>query len=112
MTDRAKLRIVALVALPIVLTGAIVAVALALSGPASQRSTPVPDARAGHFDARSAYRLAALQVRYGQRPAGSPQLRRLAGVLRPKLPGGHFEPIAGEPRLRNVVGVLEGRRPA
>ena len=72
----------------------------------------MPAARAGHFDAGSAYRLAALQVRYGQRPAGSPQLRRMAGVLRPKLPGGHFESIPGEPKLRNVVGVLKGRRPA
>ena len=93
------------------LAGGIVAVALALSGP-SKSSGPVPAARAGHFDAASAYRLAALQVRYGQRPAGSPQLRRMADALRPKLPGGHFESIPGEPRLRNVVGVLKGRRPA
>jgi Iap family predicted aminopeptidase len=100
-----------LVALPIVLVGGIVAVALALTG-SSASSGPVPTARAGHFDARAAYRLAALQVRYGQRPAGSPQLRRMADALRQKLPGGHFETIAGEPRLRNVVGVLKGRRPA
>ena len=96
------------------LVGAIVAVALALSGP-SQDSAPahaVPAASAGHFDARAAYRLAALQVRYGQRPAGSPQLRRMADELRPKLPAGHFEPIPGEPRLRNVVGVVKGRKPA
>jgi len=97
-----------------VLVGGIVAVALALTGSSAEPvpTHPVPTARAGHFDAATAYRLAALQVRYGQRPAGSPQLRRMADVLRPKLPGGHFEPIAGEPRLRNVVGVLEGRRPA
>ena len=96
------------------LVGGIVAVALALTGSSAEPvpTHPVPTARAGHFDAATAYRLAALQVRYGQRPAGSPQLRRMADVLRPKLPGGHFEPIAGEPRLRNVVGVLEGRRPA
>lgn len=97
------------------LAGAIVAVALALSGPSSRDSVPthpVPSARAGAFDAQAAYRLAALQVRYGQRPAGSPQLRRMAAELRPKLPGGHFEAIPGEPGLRNVVGVLKGRRPA
>ncbi|MGZ6705728.1 MAG: M28 family metallopeptidase [Solirubrobacteraceae bacterium] len=95
----------------LVLAAGVVAVALALSGP-SHGSGPVPAARAGRFDARAAYRLAALQVRAGQRPAGSPQLRRLAAQLRPTLPGGHFEPIPGEPALRNVVGVLGGRRPA
>ena len=94
------------------LVGSIVAVALALTGSSSHGSGPVPAARAGHFDAPAAYRLAALQVRYGQRPAGSPQLRRMAAVLRPKLPGGHVEPIPNEPRLRNVVGVLKGRKPA
>jgi glutaminyl-peptide cyclotransferase len=96
-----------------VLAGAIVAVALALTGPSKSVPThPVPATHASRFDAPAAYRLAALQVRYGQRPAGSPQLRRLAGVLRPKLPGGHFEAIPGEPKLRNVVGVLPGRKPA
>jgi glutaminyl-peptide cyclotransferase len=51
----------------------------------------------------------------GQRPAGSPQLRRLATQLRPLLPGGTFEPFpSGGPQqgLRNVVGVLPGRGPA
>ena len=96
------------------LVGGIVAVALALSGPSrnSVAARPVPAARPNHFDGAAALRLAALQVRYGQRPAGSPQLRRMAGELRPRLPGGRFEPIPGEPRLRNVVGVLKGRKPA
>ena len=88
----------------------VVAAAFALTS-SSDSAGPVPTARAGHFDARAAYRLAALQVRYGQRPAGSPQLRRMADALRPKLPGGRFEAIPGEPKLRNVVGVLKGRRP-
>jgi hypothetical protein len=48
-----------LVALPIVLVGGIVAVALALTG-SSASSGPVPTARAGHFDARAASRFAAL----------------------------------------------------
>jgi hypothetical protein len=64
------------------------------------------------FDARAAYALAADQVRAGQRPAGSPQLRRLAEQLRRRLPGGRFEVVAGWPRLRNVVGTLPGTRPA
>jgi hypothetical protein len=67
---------------------------------------------AGRFDARAAYALAARQVRAGPRPAGSPQLRRLAEQLRRQLPGGRFEAVAGWPRLRNVVGTIPGARPA
>jgi glutaminyl-peptide cyclotransferase len=55
------------------------------------------------------------QVAVGQRPSGSPQLRRLATQLRPMLPNGTFEPFAGtgpQQGLRNIVGVLPGRPPA
>ncbi|HMJ72187.1 MAG TPA: M28 family metallopeptidase [Solirubrobacterales bacterium] len=52
-----------------------------------------------------------LQLESGQRPAGSPQLRKLATKLRPLLPGGHFESLPGEPGLRNVVGTLPGKKP-
>jgi Zn-dependent M28 family amino/carboxypeptidase len=51
------------------------------------------------------------QVAFGQRPAASPQLRRLAERLRPLLPGGHFEPVPGEPGVRNIVGTVAGRKP-
>ena len=75
-----------------------------------------PDARdtarsVDRFDAAEAWRLVRQQVGFGQRPAGSPQLRGLALRLRPRLPHGRFEPVPGEPRLRNVVGTLPGRRP-
>jgi glutaminyl-peptide cyclotransferase len=63
------------------------------------------------FDVEAAWRLTKLQLRYGQRPAGSAQLRALAKRLRPRLPSGHFEAIPGEPALRNVVGTIKGRRP-
>ncbi len=63
------------------------------------------------FGAERAWRLVRRQLAFGQRPAGSPQLRRLADQLRPLLPNGRFEPIPGEPGLRNVVGTLRGRRP-
>ena len=63
------------------------------------------------FDSDAAWRLVERQVEVGQRPAGSPQLRRLAAELRPLLPHGRFEPVPGEPGLRNVVGTLPGRRP-
>jgi glutaminyl-peptide cyclotransferase len=93
---------------------AIVAVALARGGGSDAGTTAqpvVPAARPGGFDAARAYTLAARQVRAGQRPAGSPQLRKLAEQLRPLLPGGRFEPVPGQPGLRNVVGTVRGRRP-
>jgi peptidase M28-like protein len=68
--------------------------------------------RADRFDADAAWRRIELQLRYGQRPAGSPQLRRLALRLRTMLPDGHFEPVSGDRRLRNIVGTIPGRRPA
>jgi glutaminyl-peptide cyclotransferase len=73
-------------------------------------------ARAGagpvdRFDANRAWDLIRQQVAVGQRPAGSPQLRKLANALRPLLPNGRFEPIPHERRLRNIVGTIPGRRP-
>jgi glutaminyl-peptide cyclotransferase len=67
--------------------------------------------RVDRFDANAAYELVEEQVGYGQRPAGSSQLRRLAVELRRAMPDGSFEAIPGEPRLRNVVAVLPGRKP-
>ncbi len=64
------------------------------------------------FDGDAAWRLTELQVRHGQRPAGSPQLRRLAVRLKRALPAGRFEAVPGQPGLRNVVATLAGTRPA
>jgi len=63
------------------------------------------------FDAERTWQLVQDQVAAGQRPAGSPQLRKLATELRPLLPDGQFEALPGEPRLRNIVGTIPGRRP-
>jgi glutaminyl-peptide cyclotransferase len=73
---------------------------------------PVPRPTADRFDARRAFALIRRELSYGQRPAGSPQLRRLAEVLRRALPNGHFEPVKGDRGLRNVVGTIPGRAPA
>jgi Zn-dependent M28 family amino/carboxypeptidase len=67
---------------------------------------------AKRFDAPRAYKLLERQVDAGNRPAGSPTLRRLARQLRRKLPGGRFEPVTGHPGLRNIVGTLPGPGPA
>lgn len=71
-----------------------------------------PAAGADRFDGGAAFALIRRQVSFGQRPAGSPQLRRLAVLLRKRMSGGTFEAIPGEPRLRNVVSVLPGSEPA
>jgi hypothetical protein len=98
--------------------GALLAFARSDSGSRSNRAhraaaTAEPAAHAGRrFDAEAAFRLIRLQVGYGQRPAGSRQLRALAVRLRPLLPHGRFAVIPGQPRLRNVVGTLPGRQPA
>src|ERR1044072_8048986 len=63
------------------------------------------------FDASRAWGLVKLQLERGQRPAGSPQLRKLAAKLRPLLPAGQVGPRPGEPGLRNVVGTLPGKKP-
>ena len=71
----------------------------------------VSAARVDRFDSARAWSLVRMQLEYGQRPAGSVQLRRLAGRLRARLPRGRLEAIAGEPGLQNVVGTIPGRRP-
>ena len=72
----------------------------------------VPRPRVNQFDAPRAFALVRRQLTYGQRPAGSAALRRLAEVLRGALPNGRFEAVKGHPGLRNVVGTIPGRAPA
>src|SRR4051812_15415290 len=88
---------------------ALAGVALAGCGGSSSSDRP------NRFDGARAMALIKRQVAVGQRPAGSPQLRRLANELRPMLPSGTFEPFASsgpQQGLRNIVGVLPGRAPA
>jgi peptidase M28-like protein len=90
----------------------IVLSALLIGGCGEDGSSPATaDRPIDRFDTDAAWQLVKDQVAVGQRPAGSPQLRRLAIELRRLLPDGRFEAIPGEPGLRNVVGTLEGRRP-
>jgi glutaminyl-peptide cyclotransferase len=93
-----------------VLAAAAIAVTLGLC-PLGGCSAAHAGLRVDRFDANRAWRLVERQLAYGQRPAGSPQLRRLADELRPMLPNGRFERLPGQPGLRNVVGTLPGRRP-
>jgi glutaminyl-peptide cyclotransferase len=80
--------------------------------PAATPEAAVPKAAVDRFDAPRAFALIRRQLAYGQRPAGSQVLRRLAEVLRRQLPDGRFEPVRGHPGLRNIVGTLPGSAPA
>jgi glutaminyl-peptide cyclotransferase len=74
-------------------------------GSSAARSVPP----ANRFDAPKAYSWVKRQLAYGPRPAGSPQLRKLAAVLRDALPDGRYETVPNG--LRNVVGTVPGRDP-
>jgi hypothetical protein len=92
----------------------IVALALAACGGSPAPATPTATATAaskGRFDEAAAWSLIKLQVAAGQRPAGSPQLRKVAAQLRKRMPGARFVAIPGQPGLRNVVARLPGSKP-
>lgn len=72
----------------------------------------VPTATLARFDGARAMSLLRYQVSFGQRPAGSTALRKLAPQLARRLPRGRLVPVPGHPGLQNVVGRIPGRRPA
>jgi glutaminyl-peptide cyclotransferase len=86
-------------------------VACGSSAPARPVATASASPKVDRFDADAAWKLTQLQVDAGQRPAGSPQLRKLADKLKARLPHARYERIPGQPGLRNVVARLPGKRP-
>ncbi|MFN8152084.1 MAG: M28 family peptidase [Solirubrobacterales bacterium] len=111
MADSNRTAIAALVALLAALVLALASCGDDDAG-SSAAAAPPPADSSGDFDEQRAWRLIKLQLRYGQRPAGSPQLRRLGVKLRDRMPDGKFERIPGEPKLRNIVSVVPGELPA
>jgi glutaminyl-peptide cyclotransferase len=104
-------RVLVLAALQVV----VLALVLARHGHEAAARTPTPAATVDRFDAGRALATVRLQLAAGQRPAGSPQLRRVAEQLRARLPDGRFEDVPGADPvhpLRNVVGRLPGTEPA
>ena len=61
------------------------------------------------FDGAKAFSLLRRQVELGPRPAGSPESRSLARLLRRIVPRGRFQEVPGG--LRNVIGTVRGREP-
>jgi glutaminyl-peptide cyclotransferase len=90
---------------------AVLAFVLARHGHDAIARAPTPAATVNRFDADRALATVRLQLAAGQRPAGSPQLRRVAEQLRNRLPNAHFEDLPDHPGLRNIVGELPGTRP-
>ncbi len=61
------------------------------------------------FDGAAAFRLLRRQVEMGPRPAGSPESRRLARLLKRIVPRGRYQRVPDG--LRNVIGTVRGREP-
>jgi glutaminyl-peptide cyclotransferase len=59
------------------------------------------------FHGGKAFSLLRRQVELGPRPAGSPESRSLARLLRRIVPRGRFQEVPGG--LRNVIGTVRGR---
>jgi Zn-dependent M28 family amino/carboxypeptidase len=79
------------------------AVAVLLVSPGT--AAPRPD----RFDEDAAFAFLRRQVELGPRPAGSAASRRLAALLRARVPNGRYQAVPGG--LRNVIGVVPGRNP-
>jgi hypothetical protein len=106
-------RVVVLVALQVVALAALAAYWHAHAhGDVAVAAVRTPAATTHRFDAERALATVRLQLAAGQRPAGSPQLRRMAVKLKALLPNGTFEDVPDHPGLRNVVGSLPGTGPA
>jgi hypothetical protein len=86
-------------------------VACGSSSDAKPVATATAAAAPNRFDANAAWNLTQLQVDAGQRPAGSPQLRKVAAELRKRMPHARYENIPGQPGLRNVVSRFPGKKP-
>ena len=76
---------------------------------AADGEPPRPPPTVDRFDGAAAFRLLRRQVEMGPRPAGSPESRRLARLLRRIVPRGRYQEVPGG--LRNVIGTVRGREP-
>ena len=66
-----------------------------------------PAAKVNHFNGAAAFRLLRRQVEMGPRPAGSPESRQLADLIKRIVPRGRFQEVPHG--LRNVIGTVRGR---
>ena len=78
-------------------------------GEADGSPAPARAAAVDRFDGAAAFRLLRRQVELGPRPAGSPESRTLAELLKRIVPRGRYQEVPGG--LRNVIGTVRGREP-
>jgi hypothetical protein len=99
------------VALGITLVALVATDNLPFTGDHEADGSPVRPAavHVDRFDGAAAFRLLRRQVELGPRPAGSPESRRLARLLRRIVPRGRYQEVPGG--LRNVIGTVRGREP-
>jgi glutaminyl-peptide cyclotransferase len=76
---------------------------------ANGKPAPAPAAKVDNFDGAAAFRLLRRQVEMGPRPAGSPESRRLAALIKRVIPRGRYQEVPDG--LRNVIGTVRGREP-
>jgi glutaminyl-peptide cyclotransferase len=100
-----------LVALGITLAALVATDGLPFTGDHAADGSPARPAAVhlDRFDGAAAFRLLRRQVELGPRPAGSPESRRLARLLRRIVPRGRYQAVPGG--LRNVIGTVRGREP-
>ncbi len=99
------------VALGITLVALVATDNLPFTGDGEADGSPARPAavRVDRFDGAAAFRLLRRQVELGPRPAGSPESRRLARLLKRIVPRGRYQEVPGG--LRNVIGTVRGREP-
>lgn len=73
------------------------------------RAEPSPKPRVNRFNERRAFAFLKRQAALGPRPAGSPASRRLAELIRARVPRGRYQAVPDG--LRNVIGEVRGRSP-
>ena len=75
--------------------------------PVPEASEAVASRLADRFNEDRAWKLLEYQVKIGPRPAGSPQLKKLASYIQARIPRGRIEAVPGG--LQNVVGEIPGK---
>jgi glutaminyl-peptide cyclotransferase len=105
-------RFAALAVLQVVLLAALLVHREHASAAANPARAVTPPTTVDRFDAERAMATVRMQLKAGQRPAGSPQLRAVAVKLKAMLPHARFEDVPGHPGLRNIIGSLPGAQPA
>jgi peptidase M28-like protein len=100
VNQRVRSALLRVSAAALAVTTALLAAGAGVSARAAARAT---------FDERAAFAFLRQQVQLGPRPAGSPASRRLAAMLRARLPSGRYQAVPGG--LRNVIGTVRGRAP-